>query len=59
MNSKKLTMEETISGLVVMLNNPKNKEIIRANQEFSKYANDWYESEQDRLYQENRNIEIC
>ena len=59
MNSKKLTMEETISGLVAILNNPKNKEIIRANQEFSKYANDWYESEQDRLYQENRNIEIC
>jgi len=59
MPEEKLTTNQTIEKLVTILNNPENKKIIRANQEFSKYVNEGYESEQDRLYQENRNIEIC
>jgi hypothetical protein len=63
MPKEKLTREQTIEKLVAILNDPENlkesREMIQTQKEFLKYANDWYEAEQERLYQKNKDIRIC
>ena len=58
MTNETLNREKTIEKLVEFLNNSENKGIIRENQEYSRKINEWYEQEENRLYNKNKNIRI-